>query len=953
MTDAPNHIADGVIAFGPFRLFAVERLIERSGEPLQLGGRAMDVLIALVDRAGDVLSRRDLIDRVWPNVTVEDSNLRVHVAALRKALGDGQDGARYVINVPGRGYCFVSPTTRSPIESTSAPIGPISAAPVMRPRLRRMVGRDAVIEAIAAQLVSQRFVTIVGPGGIGKTTVAVSVSHALAAEYGAVCFVDLGSLADPRLVPSLLAAALGLVVQSDNLFPSLVGFLRDKRMLLILDGCEHVIETAAGLAEAIFEQTEDVDILATSREALRTEGEHVHRLAPLECPPVSDTLTAAECLASPAAQLFIERAAAGSHTFAMTDSDAPIVAEICRRLDGIALAIELAAGRVNTFGIRGVAERLNDRFKLLTRGRRTALVRHQTMRAALSWSDELLPEAERIVLRRLAIFAENFTIEAGAAVVASDEIAAPDAIDGISSLVAKSLVAADFGEAVGRYRLLDTTRAYAMEKLIESGECDEILRRHALYFLEFLEHSHADRLELTKANEVVGFFGDHVGNVRAALEWSFSAHGDLDIGTRLASAAGNFFQQLSQWSEAHAWTERAVAVLSDKARGSRREMELLLSLGMSLMSTKGGDEEVRPILSRGYELAEAHGDAALQLLFLQGLYFFGVRTANIRDLLPTARRAELIAEREADVPAIALARGMIGDAYHYSGCLADAQRYCVLALTEPAKPHRVNLTRVDISRRSMIYGTLARILWLRGYSDQAVKAGQEGIELAETLSDPPSAGIAILWAAFVPAWTGNWAEVAACIGRLEADTKTVSLRPFAAAVLGLKGELAVGTGDAEAGIYFLRNYLATSGPERLEVMTPTFAGALARGLSLIGQFDEALAVIDDGLAAIATEGSFYAPEMLRIKGSILASKAQPDLPDAEDCFLRSLASARDQFALSWELRTAVSLARLQRDQNRPQDASALLEGVYGRFSEGFGTADLIAARNLIQELSSI
>src|ERR1700726_3272032 len=206
MPSAPGHTAQGVIAFGPFRLSVAERLIERAGEPLELGGRAMDILIALVERAGEVVSQRDLIDRIWPNVAIDDSNLRRHVGALRRALGDGQDGARYVINVPGRGYCFVSPTTRSPTnEATSAPVGPVSAVPMIPPRLRRMVGRDAVVEVIAGQLARQRFVTIAGPGGIGKTTVAVSVGHALAAEYDTVCFVDLGPHSDPSLVPSLLA----------------------------------------------------------------------------------------------------------------------------------------------------------------------------------------------------------------------------------------------------------------------------------------------------------------------------------------------------------------------------------------------------------------------------------------------------------------------------------------------------------------------------------------------------------------------------------------------------------------------------------------------------------------------------------------------------------------------------------------------------------------------------
>jgi predicted ATPase len=254
----------------------------------------------------------------------------------------------------------------------------------------RMVGRQTAVEAIAAQLARRRFVTIVGPGGIGKTTVAVAVGHAIAGEYGGACFVDLGPLADPRLIPSLLATALGLIVQSDNPTRDLIDFLRDKRRLLILDGCEHVIETAARLVESIFDQADGVDVLATSREALRIEGEQVYYLAPLECPPVSDTLTAAESLAFPAAQLFSDRVVATSDRFVLQDGDAPVVARICRKLDGIALAIELAAGRVNAHGIEGVEALLDSKLSLLWQGRRTAPPRHHTLNAALEWSYELL-----------------------------------------------------------------------------------------------------------------------------------------------------------------------------------------------------------------------------------------------------------------------------------------------------------------------------------------------------------------------------------------------------------------------------------------------------------------------------------------------------------------------------------------------------------------------------------
>ena len=275
-------------AFGPFRLFAGERLLERGGIPIALGSRALDILILLVERAGDVVSKEELISRVWPNLTVDENSLRVHVAGLRKVLGDGQAGSRYVTSISGRGYCFVAPIVRLAEREVASNPEPVISDQAHRLPLRRprMVGRDETVRAISELLVARRFVTIHGPGGIGKTTVAVSVGHAqLAAFDGAVRFCDLGPLKDDRDVAGAVASTLGLPVQSNDPTPGIVSFLRDRRMLLVFDNCEHVIEAAATLGERIFMEAPQVAILATSREALRAEGEQVYPLSPLESPP--------------------------------------------------------------------------------------------------------------------------------------------------------------------------------------------------------------------------------------------------------------------------------------------------------------------------------------------------------------------------------------------------------------------------------------------------------------------------------------------------------------------------------------------------------------------------------------------------------------------------------------------------------------------------------------------
>src|SRR5580704_12971800 len=357
----------GVVSFGPFRLFAAERQLKKGNEALQLGGRALDTLIALVERAGEIVTQGELIARVWPDVTVEEANLRVHIANLRKALGDGREGTRYIVTVPGRGYCFVAPVTAA-APRLSPPRAATASDPLQRlpPRLTRMIGRDDTIRALSTQLMTYRFVSIVGAGGVGKTTVAISVAHALLDGFnGAVLFVDLAALTDPKLLPTTVASALGFMMQTKDPLRSLPAFIGDRKILLVLDNCEHVIQSAATVAERVVGEAPQTHVMTTSREALGVEGEHVHLLYALDCPPEDVSLTSTETLNYPAAQLFMERAVASGYGGVLNDIDAPIVAAICRRLDGIALAIELAASRAGSLGVRGIAGLLDNRFSLI------------------------------------------------------------------------------------------------------------------------------------------------------------------------------------------------------------------------------------------------------------------------------------------------------------------------------------------------------------------------------------------------------------------------------------------------------------------------------------------------------------------------------------------------------------------------------------------------------------
>jgi predicted ATPase/DNA-binding winged helix-turn-helix (wHTH) protein len=472
---------DKKLSFGPFRLLPARRLLLKSGRPVRIGSRPLDLLIALVERPGELVSKSELIAKVWPNTFVEEGNLKVNMTFLRRVLGDGHAGNRYISAVPGRGYCFVAPVTRSAdSHSATAQYSAVGTLTNLPEPLMRLIGVDDAISRVSALLTHHRLVTVVGPGGIGKSGVAVATAGWLTDSYEhGVWFVDLAAINDA----GLLAAAVSLAIRSDisgeDPSDSLLSFLSDKRMLLVLDNCEHLVEATAAWALQLMRVAPHAQILATSREPLGVEGEHVHRLHPLEIPPASSALSAAETLKFSAIQLFVERAANSLGEFRLRDVDVPVVIDICRKLDGIPLAIELAAASIDVLGLRGVLSCLDHPLRLPASRRRTAATRHRTLRAALDWSYRLLTEEEQTVLRRLSVFAGSLTMEAASTVAADPAYTEDEIVDRVIALVAKSLVVADGTESDARLRLLATTRAYALERLAESGELDAMTQRQA------------------------------------------------------------------------------------------------------------------------------------------------------------------------------------------------------------------------------------------------------------------------------------------------------------------------------------------------------------------------------------------------------------------------------------------------------------------------------------------
>ena len=482
-----------LLAFGPFLLNSARRVLLRDGEPVRVGARAMEILIALTERPGVTLGKRELLGRVWPDsTTIQESTLRVYISQLRKILRDGETGVEYVQNVTGRGYRFIALTTRRDTPARAVSRSPHSSSgtalseTVQQPTrmndlpvlLTPVFGRAQAIHMLAARLSKHRFVTITGPGGGGKTTLAVSVAVTLASAYPqGICFVDLASVTEPRLVPGALASALGVAALS-HLLPNILSFLSKKSVLLVLDNCEHVIEAAAQLAARVLNGARDVHILATSREPLQAAGESIYRLPPLEVPPAQFQAPRETLLDFPAIRLFTERAGMYSDS-KLHDAELLLVANICRQLGGNPLAIEITAAYASLMGVRALAASLRNDHYLSINGLRTAVSRQRTLRATLDWSYDLLSPSQQLTFRRLSVFVGSFDLECAVAVVAEENQTVSEVLECLTDLTRKSLVIADTARQKALYRLPDLPRAFAREKLGLSGELAMINRRHA------------------------------------------------------------------------------------------------------------------------------------------------------------------------------------------------------------------------------------------------------------------------------------------------------------------------------------------------------------------------------------------------------------------------------------------------------------------------------------------
>ncbi len=631
-------------------------------------------------------------------------------------------------------------------------------------------------------------------------------------------------------------------------------------------------------------------------------------------------------------QLFVERLTAIVEDFALTDANAPRIAEICQRLDGLPLAIEFAAPRVAVLGLEGLATHLDGGLPLLRARRRMAMPRHRTMQAVIDWSYGLLNATDQRFFQALGIFAGGFTVEAAAA-VASDPTTGVDAIDLLADLVAKSLVVADVSGTKPRFRLLDTTRAYAIEKLSESGERDHIARRHAEYYRDLFERAESEAAA-PPPNGWLADYAQEIGNLRAALDWSFSLSGDAAIGTELTAAYVPVWMNLSLVAECRERCDRALRELqTNHMPDARLRMRLQIGLGNSLLHTRGPSEQAQTVLTEALESAEALGDLHAQLRVLLDLAsVIGFRGEYAR-AAAASERARAIAQKIGDTTGVVFADRRIGMILLRIGRLTEAQRCFERVISSPLyRQEGVVPSGRHSGERAMARAMLARALWLRGFSERALQEAQASLgEVRGSDHQLTMCRVPLYGMGRITPMTGHFAAAETAISSIiEAATRAAA--PFwTTAGQFLRGKLLVERHQFSEGLTVLREAFDICNQTGWRLSYPEFMGSFALALAGLGRLDEAHDAVCKAIDAAGggEDGQqWYVPELLRIKGKVLFRQGSNQaVQAAEACFDQAAEMAREQGALFWELRAATSLARLLRDQGRPADAIACLQPV--------------------------
>lgn len=900
---------DEAICFGPYMLLPKQHVLLKNGEAVSLGSRALLLLIALASRAGELLGKAELLALVWPRLVVEECNLRAQIVTLRRALGEDGDFG-YIVTVPGRGYRFVAPVAIQP-HTLALPAASDSNADLPG-MMNQIIGRDALLDVLQEQLARRRFVTITGPAGIGKTTLVLALANRLRDLYPqGVSFIDLAPVSRGQRVSVVIASALGVNCTNDDPLTTLTNHLASSKALLILDNCEHLLEDSATVVETLLRHAPMCSVLITSREPLHAEGEFVHDLAPLPSPTDTGNMTAAQALSFPAIRLLVERIAAHDLGYVFSDHDVQHAANICHKLDGNALAIEIAAARVRAFGMAHLVELLDGSFRLQMTGRRTALPRHRTLGAALDWTYAMLSPAEQGMLRQLSMFTGLFTLGAVRDVVAL--VDAPDLAQLLENLMDKSLVIACEQGPINRYRLLETTRLYAAQKLVEHAEAQGCALRHATYAMLELKQA-VQNLASTSPEAWLGQYGALIDTVRAALDWAYSSSGDHALGVELTLVSVPLWLRLSLVGECHDWVNLGLQTLARSKPIPPRQRMLLLTVSASVMVlTYGSGSKIREAWQQVIEDARMLDDTEHQLRALWGLWNDRCCSNQYREALELADSYIALSKSSKSTERELLAKRMRATALFYMADLKGAQQSVIEALSSPL-PADAHVIDKHFDQRIAARSLKAQIQLLQGNVGPAMLTIEENVGQAISLNHPATLWYTLCLSAIpTTLLVGHLQKTRYYLSLLQDSMAGTDLHIWSQFTLCFESILLIRQGSPEEGVPRLGEVLLQLHEQGDSPLYSLIRGEYAQGLGMLGLEQQAIEVISETVhIAMARNEQWFVPELLRIKAQLMLRQDKPALlPLVKATLCEAMREARLQGADFWTARIAADQARLQ------------------------------------------
>ena len=936
--------------FGDYRFIPDRQLLMLGDKPLRVGARALDLLHLLLIHAGEVVGKDRLMSFVWPDTFVHESNLKVNIAALRRALRQEASGLSCIATVSGRGYRFVAPLRVYGGDHSPSAFDSGKAVARELPNIAPIIGRDQVITALEAKLATEKLVTVVGPAGVGKTTVALATASHLLKRYGdGVCFVDLATIGDPQLVAATIAASLGVSGKWTNVLAGIVETLRDCEMLLVLDNCEHVLSTASAIAEHLRLAVPGIHIIATSREPLRSRSENVYRLSPLPYPDENAGANRKEALAFAAVELFV-RTAHEACGYLFDDMDAPKVATICRRLDGIALAIELAASRLATMDLATLLGLLERSFEPLNAGSRETLPRHQTLLATLDWSYQLLSTDEARLLRLLSVFSASFFLSdvigvAGRMGGSIDEIAACT-----ESLAAKSLLSVAYDAGAPRYRLLDSTRSFAAARLNRSGEAVDAQSNLARHLLRVFEQAEME-WQWQPRNQWTATYEPRVNDLLNAIDWTLGDGADPEVGVRLTSAAIPLWDELSTVAESRRRVERALQSVEALSRCEPAvKMKLIASYASGLNFSDHFGPEADAAWIEANQLAREIGNVDYQLRTLWGLGILQSFTGRHRQAITTLRQFAQLADQENERAVIAEGERVRLMAAFYCGDV----RFAYDDLRRLVREHAITAKRSGVARFQMdryvsIRVALAVAAWVSGDRSEATTALQDALDHSLALDHLVSHSNALAQAALPLAlWSGETETARRHVALLARNLTLRDIAIWRPVCHFYEGAVRSMDGEGE-GVDAMRLAIGQLVANNFLVRVPVYLAMLAEAALR----HKRIALARDSLSAAFDradrQGEYWSqPELQRVRG--LLQWRDGDLSGASETLLLATETARESGALFFRLRASTALAELWAETDRHVAAADLLSPICAEFDNVPPCANIAKARHLLETL---